>query len=209
MNWRKALPVLLNRNILILGGASFLSFACQYSFYTYLALFLTKELNRTVVQAGLFFALAFFVGGAGRVLWSMMSDYLLGGRRKGILILITWVQLFSLFTLSLTSFFPTLSRFLLIPVLTFGISAIGNSALFLTILAEATREESAGVATSVGFFFGYMGSFLCTPLFGHIVDRAGFYGYGWLFLTICTGLTILFLSYFREKNGTGSEFRNQ
>jgi len=198
LNWKKVLTIVLNRNILILGGTSFLFFACQFCFSTYLTLFLIQELQYSIVQAGLYFALAYFTGAAGRILWSIVSDYFLRGRRKGILLLTTWIELLSLLILFLSSFFPATSKFLLVAVLAFGLGGIGSSAIFLTILAESTGKESTGIATATGFFFGYIGSLLCTPLFGYVIDITGVYGYGWLFLTFCAAASILLLSRFQE-----------
>jgi sugar phosphate permease len=199
-DWKIVRSVILNRNILILGGIDFFFFACQFCFSAYLTLFLTQELKISVGQAGHFFALAFFVGAIARILWSFVSDYYLGGRRKGILLLITWMELLSLCILSLISFFPYVSKFLLLAVLIFGMSGIGWNAIFLILLGEAAGKGSTGLATATGFFFGFMGSLICPPLFGYVVDTMGAYGYGWLFLTLCAAAILLLLGLFPEKN---------
>jgi MFS family permease len=61
------------------------------------------------------------------------------------------------------------------------------------------HHQSTGLATATGFFFGFLGSLLCPPLFGYIVDQTGMYGYGWLFLTFCAAAILLLLSFFHEK----------
>jgi nitrate/nitrite transporter NarK len=198
-DWKNVWRVVLNRNILILGGIDFFFFACQFCFSAYLTLFLTREAGFPVVQAGYFFALAYLIGAIARIFWTLISDYFLAGRRKGILVFITWMELLSLFILALTSFFPVLNKFLLLVVLVFGMSGIGWNAILLIILGETAGKESTGLATATGFFFGFLGGLLCPPLFGYIVDQTGMYAYGWLFLTFCAAAILLLLKYFREK----------
>ena len=198
-DWQKVWRVVLNRDILILAGVNFFFFAGQFCFSAYLTLFLTREAGFSVVQAGYFFALAYLIGAIARIFWSLVSDYSLGGRRKGILLLITWLEVASSAALTLTSFFPALSKFLLLIILVFGMSGIGWNAILLIIIGEAAGAESTGLATATGFFFGFLGSLLCPPLFGYIVDQAGVYAYGWLFQTFCAAAILLLLVFFREK----------
>ena len=183
----------------LLGSNFLFFFAGQFCFSAYLTLFLTREAGFSVVQAGYFFALAYLIGAIARIFWSLVSDYFLGGRRKGILLLITWLEVASSAALTLTSFFPALSKFLLLIILVFGMSGIGWNAILLIIIGEAAGAESTGLATATGFFFGFLGSLLCPPLFGYIVDQAGVYAYGWLFQTFCAAAILLLLVFFREK----------
>lgn len=198
--WRKIFHIALHRDILILGGIGFGFIASQFCFSAYLTLFLTKELDYSIRQAGHYFALSYFIGAAGRVFWSLLSDYLFEGRRKGILFLITFIMLLSSLALSLISFFPSLAQFLLPVILAFGISGIGWNAIYLTILGEAMGKESIGLATGAGYFFGFLGSLLCPPFFGYLIDRTGVYGYAWLFLACCAGTILFLLSLFAEAN---------
>lgn len=198
--WRKIFHIALHRDMLILGGIGFGFIASQYCFSAYLTLFLTKELDYSIRQAGHYFALSYFIGAAGRVFWSLLSDYLFEGRRKGILFLITFIMLLSSLALSLISFFPSLAQFLLPVILAFGISGIGWNAIYLTILGEAMGKESIGLATGAGYFFGFLGSLLCPPFFGYLIDRTGVYGYAWLFLACCAGTILFLLSLFAEAN---------
>lgn len=198
-DWGKIGSVIQNRDILLLGGICFVFMASQFCFSGYLTLFLTKELNYSVVQSGHYFALAYLLGGVARLLWSLFSDYLLGGRRKGVLLLIASIMFFSLLALSLISFFPAVSTILGAAVLAFGISGIGWNAIYLTLLGEALGKESIGLATGAGYFFGFLGSLLCPPFFGYLVDKTGIYGYAWLFLALCAAANLFLLSRYHEK----------
>lgn len=197
--WGKILQMARQRDMLVLGGIGFCFFASQFCFSTYLILFLTQEMKYPIVAAGRYFALSFFIGAVSRVLWSLASDYLLGGRRKGILFVITLVLFFSSMMLGMISFFPTLSPLLTAAILAFGISGIGWNAIFLTIVGEAVDRESIGLATGVSYFFGFLGSVVAPPLFGLVVDRTEAYGCAWLFLTLCAGAILILLSFYREK----------
>ena len=68
------------------------------------------------------------------------------------------------------SFFPILSSLLMIAVLAFGVSGIGWNAVYLTIVGEAVDRESTGLATGVGYFFGFLGS-VVPASFRFSVDR--------------------------------------
>lgn len=197
--WGKILQMARQRDMLVLGGIGFCFFASQFCFSTYLILFLTQEMKYPIVAAGRYFALSFFIGAVSRVLWSLASDYLLGGRRKGILFVITLVLFFSSMMLGMISFFPALSPLLTAAILAFGISGIGWNAIFLTIVGEAVDRESIGLATGVSYFFGFLGSVVAPPLFGLVVDRTEAYGCAWLFLTLCAGAILILLSFYREK----------
>jgi MFS transporter, ACS family, hexuronate transporter len=197
--WKKILHMAMHRDMLILGGIGFCFMACQFCFSTYLILFLTLEMNYPIVEAGQYFASAYFLGAAGRILWSPASDYFLAGRRKGILRLIALILFFSLLSLGMISFFPVFSPLLLTAILAFGISGIGWNAIYLTMLGEAVGKESTGLATGAGFCFGFMGSLICPPLFGLLVDKTKVYGYAWLLPAVCAGAILVLLGFYKEE----------
>ncbi len=198
--WRKILRFAVHRDMLILGGMGFGLMATQFCFSAYLTLFLSRELGYSIRQAGHLFALAYLLGGAGRIFWSLLSDYLLGGRRKGILGWITFIMLFSSFSLGAISFSPSLAPLLFPAIVAFGISGLGWNAIYLTILGEAMGKESIGLATGVGYFYGFMGSLICPPLFGFLIDRTETFAYAWLFLGCASILILFFLNLYREES---------
>ena len=197
--WGKMLHMAMHRDMLILGGIAFCFMASQFCFSTYLILFLTQEMKYPLVQAGRWFALSFLIGAVGRVLWSLASDYLLAGRRKGVLRLIAVILFFSSLALGMISFFPTISPLLLTAILAFGISGIGWNAIYLTMVGETVEKESTGLATGVGYAFGFIGSLICPPLFGLLVDKTDVYGYAWLLPAGCAGAILFLLSFYKEK----------
>jgi ACS family hexuronate transporter-like MFS transporter len=200
--WRKILQMAMRRDMLILSGIGFCFMACQFCFSTYLILFLTREMQHPILQAGQYYALSFFVGAAGRILWSLGSDYLLAGRRRGTLFAIAAILFLSSLTLGMISFFPPLSPLLTIAIFAFGISGIGWNAVYLTIVGEAVNKESTGLATGICYFFGFLGSLTGPPIFGLLVDRSDAYGYAWLLLALCAGMILILLGFYREKKTT-------
>ena len=197
--WKKMFQMALHRDMLILGAISFCFMACQFSYSTYLTLFLTREMHYPIAKAGQYFALSYFVGALGRVLWSLASDYWLDGRRKGVLFLIALILCLSSLALGALSFFPASSPLLLIIIFAFGVSGIGWNAIYLTIVGEAVGKESVALATGAGFFYGFLGSLVGPPFFGFLVDKTGIYGYAWFFLALCAGAVLLLLGLYREK----------
>lgn len=200
--WGKILRMAMRRDMLLLGGIGFCFMASQFCFSTYLILFLTREMQYPIVQAGWYYALSFFIGAGSRILWSMGSDYLFAGRRKGTLFAIAAILFLSSLTLGAISFFPLLSPLLTIAIIAFGISGIGWNAVFLTIVGEAANKESTGLAVGVGYFFGFLGGLAGPPIFGLLVDRTDAYGLPWLFLSLCAGMILVLLGFFRERKTT-------
>jgi MFS transporter, ACS family, hexuronate transporter len=200
--WRKILQMAMRHDMLVLGGIGFCFMASQFCFSTYLILFLTREMQHPILPAGQYYALSFFIGAAGRILWSLASDYLLAGRRKGILLTIAVILFLSSLTLGMISFFPPLSPLLTITIFAFGISGIGWNAIYLTIVGEAVNKESTGLATGICYFFGFLGSLTGPPIFGLLVDQTDAYGCAWLFLALCAGMILVLLKFYREKKMT-------
>jgi ACS family hexuronate transporter-like MFS transporter len=196
--WEKIFQVAFQPKMLILGGMGFCFMASQFCFSAYLTLFLTKEIHLPIIQAGQYFALSYLAGAAARLFWSLMSDYFLKGRRRGILLAVTVIMLLASISLGLISFFPPLSVLTFVIVLAFGISGLGWNALYLTMLGESMGKESIGLATGAGYFWGFMGSLLCPPFFGYLVDASGYYVYSWLFLAGCSGVAIFLLAIYKE-----------
>ncbi len=199
LDWKKILRMAMHRDMLILGGIAFCFMVSQFCFSTYLILFLTQEMDYPIVRAGQWFAISFLVGAAGRILWSLASDYFLSGRRKGVLGLIAGILLLSSLALAAIPFFPAASPLLATALLAFGVSGVGWNAIYNTMVGEAVGMESTALATGVGYFYGFMGSLIGPPIFGLVVDATGRYGYAWLLPALCGGAVLVFLTLYPEK----------
>lgn len=197
--WKNIFRMAIQRDILVLGGVAFCFMASQFCFSTYLILFLTQEMGFPIIKAGQYFAMAYVVGAAGRVFWSLVSDYLLAGRRKGVLALVALILLAASLGMGMLSFYPGLSPLLLILILAFGVSGIGWNALYLTILGESAGKASTGLATGAGYSYGFLGSVVIPPFFGLLVDTTGYYGWAWLLMTFCAATILVLLCFYRER----------
>jgi MFS family permease len=155
----------------------------------------------TIVAAGRYLALAYLVGAAGRILWSMASDYFFAGRRRGVLRLIALILLLASLALGAISFVPAWSSFLLIAALAYGVSGIGWNAIYLTMLGESVSRDTVALATGAGYFFSFLGSLVCPPLFGLLVDKTGGYGYAWFLPALCGAIILVLLSFHGKEGG--------
>jgi sugar phosphate permease len=199
LDWGKMLRMAMQRDTLILGSVAFCFMAGQFCISIYLILFLTQEMGLPIIQAGRYFALAFLAGAAGRIFWSMVSDYAFAGRRKGVLCGVALLLLVASLGLGMLSFYPGLSPLLLPLVVAYGVSGIGWNALYLTILGESAGRESTGLVTGAGYFYGFMGSLVVPPLFGLLVDATGHYGWAWLLISGGAATSLVLLCFYREK----------
>ena len=58
-----------------------------------------------IVEAGRYIALSYLAGAAGRILWSMASDYFFAGHRKTILLMIAFLLFFLRWSWVLSHYF--------------------------------------------------------------------------------------------------------
>lgn len=183
--------VLRNRNLMILSLALLFYMAFQISFMTYFTLYARDILALSILAAGAFFSLWNVSGILGRLFWGFASDYLLSGRRRGILSAIGLIAAGTSLAIAFLS--PGSSLWLIGGVMVLmGFSAMGWPGIFLTLVAELAEPAQVGSAfglcvgiVSVGVIFG-------PPLFGVIVDRTGSYSSAWMiFSALLLGAALL------------------
>ena len=88
VRWAQFREVLSNRGILALSVMGIFMAGAQLAIITHLVLFLKGKFLFSSVLAGICLAVAQAGGIGGRIGWGLISDYLAGGRRKSILMLI-------------------------------------------------------------------------------------------------------------------------
>jgi ACS family hexuronate transporter-like MFS transporter len=172
------------RNLLLLGGMTFLFAGVQLSVVGFLVLFLRERVGLGVAEAGGLLALAQGGGVAGRIGWGLVSDHFLGGRRRPVLAVIG--VLAAAAALGLAAVGPQTPRLVLVPLLlTFGLSAIGWNGISMTFVAEVVGPQVSATAAGLNLTASYLGIMVCPPLFGLLVDLSGSYalafavGAGW------------------------------
>jgi MFS family permease len=184
------LYLLSQRDFLLICLSGVLLMMTQYSFTTYFMLYANRILNISIHQSGALLGLAFGVGAFARVGWSLLSDYLLGEKRKPVLILIGIVASLTSTAFILLSSFPS-KELLYLLVILFGLTGVGWNAIYLTMVGEISGEELTGIGTGISFLFSNLGVVIGPPLFGYLIDVTGEYHLSWVFIGLCMAMVAL------------------
>lgn len=155
----------------------------QFSFSSYLVLYLNKTLKYTLNLSGIILALSFGIGAFARIGWSIASDYISKNRRTILVIIgVAGALVNVLFGLTSPSSPPWVIYLLSI---SFGLTGMGWNAVFLTLIGELSLRETVGLGVGVSFFLANLGVVLGPPLFGLLVDLSNSFIWSWLFLGFC------------------------
>jgi len=194
MRWGLLREVLFNRSILALSIMGIFLSGAQLAIITHLVLFLKKEFLFSTVLAGLLLALVQAGGIAGRIGWGLVSDFLAGGRRKSILMIIGIIAILQLFLLGRIG--PDIPSILLVVFIALlGSTTIGYHGVLFGLMGEIVRKEVVGLATGFSLTITFLGVVLYPPLFGHVVDRMGSYSSAWDMLAL-SWIAALFILFF-------------
>ena len=155
---------LCRRELLGLGFFGFVMSGSQWTFLTYLALYLTEEAAFSLGEAGLALALAQGLGAGGRLLWGWLSDA--PGRRVPILLLVAAVSSALLATLASgvgpTALWPVVAGV--------GLALIGWNGAYHALLADRAGPGKVGRASGDALVFVFAGSVVLPPLLGLLAD---------------------------------------
>jgi MFS family permease len=188
--------VLRNRQIWCVAmGAFFLNWV-EIAMIGHFVLYATKELALPVVAAGGLLAVAEVAGAVARPVSGIVSDRLLGGRRKAIFMFFGATAAVTCLALGLAG--PRLGPLLYPCVFMLGIGAIGFGGVYLTLLSELGGRGGAAKAAGLGSTIAVGGSILGPPAFGHIVDASGSYEMAWLSLAVAGLLSVTSLAFVDE-----------
>ena len=179
--------LVLDRDFLLICLYGFFLMITQYSFATYFFLYATQVLHLSIKASGVLLALAFGMGAFGRIGWGLMSDYLLGGSRRPVFILIGAICAAVSITFVLLKTHP-LTGLIILCVVFFGFTGMGWNAVYLTLVGEFPERDLAGISTGIAFVITNIGTVLGPPLFGFFVDLTGEYTLSWLFLAFCMAM---------------------
>lgn len=190
--WHDLKKVLLNRNILAISVMGIFQAGAQLSVFTHLVLFLKNQFFFSAVLAGFYLAVCQAGGMAGRIGWGLVSDYLAGGRRKRILLIISVLSVVALIIPGRLA--PETPGFILFFVLFFlGFTAVGFHGVTFGLIGELSGKDQVGLTTGFSLTITFLGMILFPPLFGHIVDRVGAYALAWDFLALSWVAALLIL----------------
>jgi MFS family permease len=155
------------RQLAGLGIFGFVMAGTQWTFLTYLSLYLTERLHFSLALAGLALVVAQGVGAAARLVWGWWSDA--SGRRILVLLIMTGAQLAGLELLA-----GNPGRAEIWPIIALaGFTIVGWNGAYYALLAEQSGPARVGRASGDVLAFIFAGSVVLPPLYGVLVDSAG------------------------------------
>ena len=160
-------PARGRRRLLVLGAFGFVMSGTQWTFLTYLSLYLTSAHGFSLAEAGLALAIAQALGAAGRLLWGHLSDA--EGRRIHILLAMAGLALVSLALLAsdpdTAAIWPV--------VAVSGFAIVGWNGAYQALVAERAGPGQVGRASGEALFFVFGGAVVLPPLLGLLADATG------------------------------------
>jgi len=175
----------LDRGFWCLAIVGFLFAGAQFSFITYLALFLHETWGVPLALAAGPLALAQAGASASRVPYGWVSDHWLKGERTPLLRGMGVLAMAALLGLLLMPK-GTSPLVLSAVILLFGMSGLSWGGLYSTLAAERAGRAAAGVGLGIASTFFQVGSTVTPFLFGYLADVTGAYTASW-------GLLVLWL----------------
>jgi sugar phosphate permease len=188
---------LKSANVWALNISGLLLMTCQICIITWLILFLKTEAGYDVVRAGRVLATVQAGAIAGRLGLGPLSDWLFGGKRKPLILV---VQAIVAALLAVVSTFneatPAWMVFGVAGIL--GCAALGWVPLEAVLRAEIAGREATGTVMTVGTTVMSLGSAFGPPLFGLLADATGGFKLSWVALAGASCLSLLFMTTVRE-----------
>jgi MFS family permease len=169
----------------------------QTVWMAFLVLYLQGSLGLPLLVASRYLALAQVAGMAGRVAFGLLSDRVLGGRRRTALVIAGCGSAVCSILIAFTG--PNAPDWWLgALVFVFGFVGIGWNGVQHTWMAELAGAAGAGTAVGLGLAVSSAGVALAPPVFGWAVEQAGGYLAPWLGLALAMGAGLVILGRVRE-----------
>ena len=165
--------LLAARDVWLLALVGFFLGMVEYSGLAHLVLYMKSEFLLTAIAAGGVLALAEASGAVGKPVSGLVSDRLLGGRRRPALLAMAALALVA--CLALAAFGARLGGAVYVVVALFGLSAIGWGGLAGAAAGEIGGRAAAGQVAGIAAAAVNVGIFVGPPAFGALVDITGGY----------------------------------
>lgn len=192
--------VLRSGPIWLVSWATALFAAVQVSWISFAPLHLAEVVGLSAIGAGAVLGTAQAGGVLGRVGFGILSDRLLGGRRR--IVLLGAGALGGLLCVATARLGPGSRLPTIVAVaFAFGVAGIGWNGVHHTLIAELAGRESAATAVGLCLAVSSLGVIAGPPLFGLLADRTGGYGGSWVGLAGAMALAIALLLGAREDTG--------
>jgi MFS family permease len=175
--------VLRNRTLLELTVVSFFYAAMQVSLTSFLVVYVTESLGRSLVAAGFSLTVATLGGVVGRILWGFVADA--AWRPRTVLGAIGIGA--GALSLALAAYPDDGSHALLLALCAvFGATAIGWNGVQLAEVARNAPPGQAAAVTGAAGFIGFSGVVIGPPLFGVLASVSGSYRAGFVAMGLAT-----------------------
>ncbi len=182
---RQFARIIRNKQLMLACGLGLVFGLAVGAIPAHYTLYLTLDLNYPEAIAGFSLGLVQIGGIVGRILWGWVSDVPLSGDRKNsfllIMIVIVLLKLVNAFAGSMLA-----ENILLMFIISFllGVSALGWSGLFFTVVSERASPEQTGIASGMSLIFLRLGVVIGPPVFGYLGDYFDHYHNSWLILAL-------------------------
>lgn len=199
--------VIRDRNLGVMFVSSGFYNMAQMNFFTYLTLFMREAVQTSQPIAGLSLAIGQGASAIGRIGWGVVSDTLLRGRRKGLVIFTCGGAV--IFFAAMATLGPCWGVLVgMALALLLGLTIASFASLTQTLSVEAVESRLAGSAMGYQLMGTSLGGMLGPPIFGLAVDLTGSFGNGWLLTAglVLAGTLLLGLR-FREGLPTQTSLR--
>ena len=200
------LRVLLGKDMLLTHMMGLLFVAIQQSFTAYLTLYVTETfyisegVKYPKEWAGLFLFFAFAGGLLGRIGWGLVSDRLLRGKRKGILLV---ASVLGVLLAAALAVIPATTPSVVVALLALlvGFVIVGWNGVYMAFLTEQAGRDLAGTMAGFNQMAIRAGAIVAPPIFGYIVDVTGNYSLAWGYLAVLGIVEVGIIAAVREARG--------
>jgi len=191
----------INRFVIINGLYNF----GQTNFFAFLTLFMREVALASQPMASLAVGVAQASSAIGRIGWAVISDTLLGGRRKGLVVGMGGAAVLLLGAMATIG--PGTGVYLGLGLaLVLGLTIASFAPLVQTLSVETTEPRLAGSAMGYNMFATHIGGMIGPPVFGAIVDASATYASGWLLTAVVVGVGTVMLAFgFKERVEAGGK----
>ncbi len=170
--------ILRNRNLGVLNLSVCAYNLGQQNLFAYLTIFLREGLQASLPVASLCLGVAQAASAGGRIAWGMVSDRLLGGRRKPMLVALGVLGA-ALFALMAVLPPGTAVVIAVVVAILLGATITAYAGLLQTIVIESAPPSLVGAALGYNKILLAIGATVGPPMFGAIVDLSGGFALAW------------------------------
>ena len=181
--------VTFNSGVAAMNGAGVSFNAVQQSMVTYLTLFLRDVAAASQPFASFCLGMSQLTGTAGRIVWSVASDRVTDGRRKGVLVLMmSGAAAACLAAATVSDEWSAVALVALAGVM--GATILAYAPMLHTVCAEAVEPRLAGAAIGSNLLATSVGGTIGPLVFGAIIDATDSYTAAWVLgaLVVLTGV---------------------